>query len=234
MMAATHGAGVIVLEILFFVLVGAGVILAGLSQKREARRRSLDLEMLATRLGFESFSPDRDEAFAMGWGFLSRLSQGSERYAFNILRGKYHEQALFVFDYHYQIGSGKSTEEHNLTMLMLVFKEVFPQLMIEPENLGLKIVEAFGMANDIQFESAEFSRKFCVRSPDKKFAYDVCNPQMIEYLLANPNLQIEIQGPVLLLVFDPRLPVGQIELNLQRLAEIRARLPEYLFADTPK
>jgi hypothetical protein len=231
MMAASHGAGVIVLEILFFVLVGAGVILAGLGQKREARRRSLDLEMLSTRLGFESFSPDRDVAFAMGWGFLHRLSQGDERYAFNILRGKYLDHSLFVFDYHFQIGSGKSTKEHQLTMLMIVLKEVFPQITIEPENLGLKIAEAFGMANDIQFESAEFSRKFCVRSPDKKFAYDVCNPQMIEYLLANPTLQVEVQGPVILLAFEPPLPVGQIEFNLQRLIEIRSRLPEYLFAN---
>jgi len=68
-----------------------------------------------------------------------------------------------------------------------------------------------------------------VRSPDKKFAYDVCNPQMIEYLLMNPGLQVEIQGPALLLVFEPQLPVGQIESNLQRLIEIRSRLPEYLF-----
>ena len=36
---------------------------------------------------------------------------------------------------------------------------------------------------DIKFESAEFSKTFCVRSPDKKFAYDVCNAKMMEYLL---------------------------------------------------
>ena len=71
-----------------------------------------------------------------------------------------------------------------------------------------------------------------MRSPDKKFAYDVCNPQMMEYLLKNPGLQVEIQGPVLSLVFEPQLPVGQIESNLQRLIEIRSRLPEYLFTNT--
>ena len=180
---------------------------------------------------FDSFNAERDDKFLMGWGFLSRLSQGTDRYAFNILRGTYHEQSLFIFDYHYQTGSGKNRQEHCGTLLMLIFKEAFPQLTIGPENIGLKIAEAFGVANDIKFESAEFSRKFCVRSPDKKFAYDVCNPQMIEYLLANPGLQIEIQGPVVSLVFEPQLPVGQIESNLQRLIEICSRLPQYLLTN---
>ena len=231
MMAATHGTAENILVILVFgALVVAGIF-GAVRQQRAQRQRVLDLRLLAERLAFDDFNPNRDEAFAMGWGFLSRLAQDSERYAFNVLRGSYHEQTLFVFDYHYQTGSGKSTQEHNLTMLMLVFKEIFPQLTIGPENFGLKIAEAFGLANDIQFESAEFSRKFCVRSPDKKFAYDVCNPQMIEYLLANPGLQIEIQGPVLLLAFESQVPVGLIEFNLQRLIEIRSRLPEYLFAN---
>jgi hypothetical protein len=163
---------------------------------------------------------------------LSRLDQGEDRYAFNILRGKYHEQALFVFDYHFRTGSDRSKVDHNLTMLMLVVKEAFPKLTIGSEGIGAKIATAFGVENDIKFESAEFSRIFCVRSPDKKFAYDVCNAQMIDYLLANRDLHVEIQGPVILLSFKPQLPVGQIEFNLQRLVEIRSRLPEYLFTNT--
>jgi hypothetical protein len=213
------------------VSVGAGMIFDTVRESRAKRQRVSDLQGLATRLGFEDFNPNRDVGFAMGWGFLSRLAQGQDRYAFNILRGTYHEQALFIFDYHYQTGSGKSRQEHNCTLLMLVFKESFPQVSIGPESLGEKITAAFGVGNDIKFESAEFSRKFCVRSPDKKFAYDVCNPQMIEYLLANPGLQVEIQGPALLLAFEPQLPVERIEFNLQRLIEIRSRLPEYLFTN---
>jgi hypothetical protein len=194
----------------------------------------LDLQSLAMRLEFDDFNPNHDEDFAQGWGFLDRLDRGNDRYAFNILRGKYHDQTLFVFDYHCQTGSGKNREEHYSTLLMLVFKAVFSQMSIGPASLRSKIAEAFGIANDIKFESAEFSRAFCVRSPDKKFAYDVCNPQMIEYLLMNPGLQVEIQGPALLLVFEPQLPIGQVEANLQRLVEIRSRLPEYLFSQNLK
>lgn len=233
MIAEANNVGAVILEILFCGIVGAWAIWATLGQKREARRRALELENLSTRLGFESFRPDRDAAFAMGWGFLNRLSRGDERYAFNILRGTHHERALFVFDYHYQTGSGKSTQDHTLTLLMLVCKEVFPEITIAPggETMLAKMASALGGGDDIKFESAEFSRKFCVRSKDKRFAYDVCNPQMIDYLLANPDLQVEIQGPVILLAFEPPLSVGLIEFNLQRLIEIRTRLPEYLFAN---
>jgi hypothetical protein len=233
-MIASTSTGVVVLEILIFVVVGVSVIVTGVNQSRAKRQRALDLRDLATRLGFEDFNPNRDDAFTRGWSFLSRLSQGDDRYAFNVLRGTYHEQKLFVFDYHYQTGSGKNTKRHDLTILMLVFKTVFPQITIQPggENLLTKMAAAFGLEDDIKFESAEFARTYRVQSKDKRFAYDVCNPQMIEYLLANPGLQVEIQGPVILLAFEPQLPVEQVEFNLQRLIEIRTRLPEYLFTNT--
>jgi hypothetical protein len=234
MMAASDGTGTIIIQVLMVISFVVAAIVATLRQGRANRQRSRDLQMLAMRLGFEDFNPNRDEGFAMGWGFLGRLGQGNDRFAFNILRGTYHEQRLLVFDYHHQTGSGKNTKDHYLTMLMLVGKEVFPRVIIEPggESLLSKMAAAFGVGDDIKFESAEFSRIFRVRSKDKRFAYDVCHPQMIEYLLTNRDLEVEIQGPVILLAFEPQLPVGQIEFNLQRLAEIRSRLPDYLFTQT--
>jgi len=231
MIAAIPSFAIVVLEILVIAGVGTASILAGLRKGRTARVRSLQLQMLADRLKFDDFNPNRDERFAMGWGFLNRLAQGQDRYAFNILRGTYHDQSLFVFDQHYRTGSGKNRKDHYGTILMLVVKEAFPKMTIGPETLGEKVETALGFGDAFRFESAEFSRTFCVRSKDKKFAYDVCNPQMIEYLLANPGLQIEIQGPVISLAFEPQLPVSQIEFNLQRLVEIRSRLPQYLFTN---
>jgi len=231
MIAAAHSSigGLVVIG----CVVVAAIINAILkSNSRGQGQRMRDFWVLRDKLGFEDFNPGPDEEFARGWGFLDTLSQGTDRYAIHILRGTYKEEKLFVFDYRFQTGSGKSRQDHNCTMLMLVFKQVFPQLTIGPENFGLRIAEAVGLANDIKFESGEFSRKFCVRSPDKKFAYDICNPQMIDYLLGNPALHIEIQGPCLLLSFEPQLPAAQIEFNLQRLAQIRALMPDYLFTTT--
>ncbi len=83
--------------------------------------------------------------------------------------------------------------------------------------------------DDIDFESHEFSRNFCVRSADKKFAYDVCNVHMIEYLLANRDLAIEIENDALAIGFDRRLQPQEIEHNFDRLLEVRAQMPDYLF-----
>jgi hypothetical protein len=45
-------------------------------------------------------------------------------------------------------------------------------------------------------------------------------------------LSIEIENNVLALAFTTRLEPEQIETDLQRLVEIRTRLPEYLFTKT--
>jgi hypothetical protein len=192
--------------------------------------RSTALQALADKLAFTRFSPGRDYDFVMGWTFLGFLSQGEDRYAFNILEGTYQDQKLFVFDYHFRIGPGDNDERY-YTMFMLIEQEYFPQTLIEPgssENLFSRAANLF-TNNDIKFESAEFSRTYRVRSSDKKFAYDVCNPQMMDYLLANGNLRIEINGPAILLAHSPQVSVDQIEFNLERLAQIRSLLPQYLF-----
>ena len=237
MIALVHNSspvGNVILIMMFGVMVVAG-IWGRLRQKRTDRSRSLEMQELAERLKFDDFNPKHDEGFATGWGFLSPLIQSDNSYAFNILRGTYHEQALFVFDYYYQTGSGKSTKDCNLTMLMIVFKAVFPRVNIYPgrESLCSQMESVvFGDEDKIRFESAEFPRIYHVCSKDRKFAYDVCNPQLMEYFLANPGLQIEIQCPVISLAFEPQLPVGQIESNLQRLIEICSRLPQYLLTST--
>jgi hypothetical protein len=214
-------------RILIFVLFAGIVFAVIIFSSIAAHRRRAELSELAGRLGLD-FSPERDEAFATGWGFLKKLNQGSRRYAFNKLAGQYQGYRVFVFDYHYQTGSGKNTQHHHLTCFILVLPDGFPELTIGPEGLLSKLAQAFGY-DDIDFESAEFSRAFCVRSPDKKFAYDVCNAQMIEFLLANRDLEIEIQGPALMLAFNGQLSAAKIESNLHRLVEIRLRLPDYLF-----
>ncbi|HKI70709.1 MAG TPA: hypothetical protein VKA67_14070, partial [Verrucomicrobiae bacterium] len=76
---------------------------------------------------------------------------------------------------------------------------------------------------------AEFNCAFRVWSKDKRLAYDICNPQVIDYLLENRDLNLHVQNCTLALVSDTQWSVQQIEANLKRLSEIRTRLPEYLF-----
>jgi len=76
----------------------------------------------------------------------------------------------------------------------------------------------------------EFSKRYQVKSDDKKFAYDFCNALMIDYLLCQQELLIEVESNVLAITFDGKLAVDRIIPNLERLLRIRALMPQYLFS----
>jgi hypothetical protein len=215
------------------LFVVAALIVAGLvAASIAARKRREALATLAARLGLE-YSADHNHEIAGRFEFLDRLTQGSNRYAYNVLSGEYRGHPVMAFDYHYETHSTDSkgnrhTHHHHFSFFILRLERSFPELTIGGEGIFSKIAQAFGY-DDIDFESHEFSRKFCVRSKNKKFAYDVCNARMIEYLLANDDLNIEIENAVLAIGFSRTLAPEQIEPNLQRLIQLRSLMPNYLF-----
>ncbi len=219
------------------VAMVALVIIAAIYGAIAERKRREGLFQLAQRLGLD-FDSGQNFGIEARYGFLKQLAQGDNRYATNVLSGNYQLNEILAFDYHYETHSTDSkghrqTHHHWFSFFILTMPSAFPELTIRRENFFTRVAEMFGY-QDIEFESAEFSKAFNVRSPDKKFAYDVCNAKMMEYLLANRDLSIEIENEVIALAFDSRLSVEQIEFNLQRLVEIRSRLPEYLFSQTLK
>jgi len=223
--------GIVLIFVLFVVVVIAAAIYGALA----ARKRREALSALAARLGLD-FNPAEDYGLADRFEFLDQLAKGENRYARNVLSGTYQQNQVLAFDYHYETHStdskgNRTTEHHWFSFFILTLPALFPDLTIRRENFLTKIAEVFGY-QDINFESAEFSKTFCVRSKDKKFAFDVCNAKMMEYLLANRDLSIEIENQALALAFDRCLAVEQVEANLQRLVEIRSLLPDYLFTNT--
>ncbi len=217
--------------IILAVVAVIGVFALGLYFERKRRDA---FRQLAAELGF-TFHSHRDYHFADRYQFLNKLAQGSNRYAYNILTGASDRgETVHIFDYHYETYStdskgNRQTHHHQFSFFILLMPRSFPELTIGREGFLSKIAQAVGY-DDIDFESHEFSRKFCVRSRDKKFAYDVCNAQLIEYLLDNADLGIEIDGPALALGFSSRLNVEQVRGNLHRLFAVRSHLPEYLFS----
>jgi hypothetical protein len=220
------------LFIIFFILIFILVIFSIVYGIIAERKRREALQLLASRLGL-NFYPDRNRDFASAYEFLDQLDKGRNRYAYNIFQGNYQGEDVHMFDYHYETESrdseGKSTtHSHYLSGYLLQLPLSFPELTIASEGFLSKFAQAFGY-DDIDFESAEFSRNFCVRSGDKKFAYDVCHAKKMEYLLVNSDLNLEIQADTLALIFDGEMSIPQIEYNLGRLLEIRRMMPEYLF-----
>lgn len=220
------------MQVFFIIVVVALFVVALIFGARAAKKRREELAALAARLGL-SFRAEEDYGLAGRFAFLDALAHGGNRYAFNVLSGQYRNTEVLVFDYHYETHStdnkgNRRTHHHYFSCFILLLPQNFPELRITKEGMLSRIAQVFGY-DDIDFESAEFSRAFCVRSKDKKFAYDFCHAQMMEYLLANRDLSIEVERTALALAFASRLSAAEIESNLQRLFEIRSRLPEYLF-----
>jgi hypothetical protein len=221
------GSGIIIVGVAVLIVVFAIVGHLAAQRRREA------MMALAARLGLR-FSPHRNRDLARRYDFLDKLRSGSNRYAFNSLSGLHQGHNVMVFDYHYETHSTNSkghrqTHHHYFSCFILHLPASFPELVIAREGFFSKIAQAVGY-DDIDFESHEFSRRFCVRSPSKKFAYDVCHARMMEYLLANDDLTIEIEGDVLAITFSSRLDPERIEQNLNRLVALRGLMPEYLFS----
>jgi hypothetical protein len=216
------------INVVSIAIAAIAVVLAVLLGYISGRKRREAMAALAAKLGLR-FDLGKNWDIARRYSFLDKLRQGSNRYAFNILSGNYQGHDVTAFDYHYRTGSGKNTQEHYISFFILHLQLSFPELVIGPESIFSKMAQALGY-DDIDFESYEFSRKFCVRSQDKKFAYDVCNARMIEYLLSNTDLTIEIEGGALAISFNSQLAPEQIEPNLNRLITVRSLMPEYLFS----
>jgi len=212
------------LVIVGFVVIFCIVLVLGYISSLKRREA---MAAVSAKLGLH-FMPGKDRGMARRYRFLDKLRRGSQRYAFNVLSGSYQGHEVLLFDYHYRTGSGKNTHHHYLSFFILHLQVSFQELIIAPEGIFSKIAQAVGY-DDIDFESHEFSRKFCVRSKNKKFAYDVCNARMIDFLLSNTDLSIEIEDKVLAISFNSRLAPEQIEPNLNRLITVRSLLPDYLF-----
>ncbi|MDD4871130.1 MAG: hypothetical protein PHR77_11280 [Kiritimatiellae bacterium] len=217
--------GIFVIGIVLLIVIGICSYIAD-KKRREA------LRALAAKLGL-SFNESKNYDLATQYSFLNKLSQGYNRYLFNTFSGVYRGEQVLISDYHYETYSTDSkghrqTHHHYFSMFTLQLPATFPELTVTREGFLSKIAQALGY-DDIDFESHEFSRNFCVRSRDKKFAYDICNARMIEYLLKNQDLSIEIEHNILALVFESKTVMEQIEMNLNRLLEIRSLMPDYLF-----
>jgi hypothetical protein len=169
---------------------------------------------------------------------LRRLS-GSDEHALNIMRGDFQGHPITLFDFHYATSgpwwwSPSWKIHHYVNFTILKLNRSFPELTIGAEGGGLlgKIFDALG-GGDIDFESHEFSKRYDVRSDNKKFAYDFCNAQMIDYLLDRRPRYIEVDTDSLAVGSDSQHDVRNMESELSHLLKIRSLMPNYLFDVSP-
>ena len=222
------------MEILLLILGLAAVAALAIYQYYRTQQRKKDMMALAARQGW-TFLAAKDRGMELRFGAFACLQQGSNRYAYNILQGRYGERAICGFDYHYETYSTNSkghrqTHHHYFSAVVLDTQLPLKRLVIRPEGFFDKISEFFGV-DDIDFESNQFSRQFHVTSPDRRWAFDVIHQETMEFLLAAPRFTIELAGPRVIVhrssCFDP----DEFEHALKVSAGIIDRLPNYLLRE---
>jgi hypothetical protein len=157
------------------------------------------------------------------------LRRGHSRYAYNIMGGRHEKQDITAFDYHYVTGHGKSRRVHNLSVFVLGSPLSLKPLYIRPENVFDRVSDFFGH-DDIDFESAEFSRKFYIKAQEKRWAYHVIHQQMMEYLMQAPKFHIQMGGEHIMVWRNRRFNERDFDAALALIQGILSRLPEYLKA----
>jgi hypothetical protein len=180
------------------VLLGIAVIAYFNYLQLQKRREAMG--DLAVELGW-NIDPWPDETHDAQYGHFEIFTRGHSRSAYNTLTGqvriKESDWPARMGDYTYKItsGSGKNRRTTTYRFSYMILETPFlmaPALLIRPEGFMDKLAGAFGF-DDIDFESEEFSRKFHVKSRDKKFAYDVCHARMMEFLLATKPPCVDIE-----------------------------------------
>ncbi|WP_425398265.1 hypothetical protein [Aeoliella sp.] len=166
----------------------------------QAKKRREALAAWAQQRGWR-FAPGHDSRWDRRYSQFSCFTQGHSRYAYNLLDGALQlggeSRPCTVGDYTYKVtsGSGKNrrTTTYSFSFLLVELPYVgLPQLAVRPEGFFDGLASLVGF-DDIDFESEEFSRKFHVKSSDKRFAYDLLHPRMMEFMLASapPTFEIE-------------------------------------------
>jgi len=215
----------------FFLFIAFAAVVVGLIwlSRHQANMRRVELGNWATARGL-SFSPDHDASIDNRYPSFSCLAQGDGRYAYNIMQGDDRGRPVLAFDYHYATHSTDSkghrtTYHHQFSAVIVSTGLPLKPLSIQTENLFHKIGAFFGF-EDINFESAEFSRTFRVTSPDRRWAFDVLPQDTMEFLLAAPRFALGMGDRSVIAYRGGVFSTADFESALDVIAGLLDRIPQ--------
>ena len=200
----------------------------------QARARRQALAEWAGQQGLE-FAADKIGGFDDRYPTFACLREGSNRYAYNIASGLWHERPVLAFDYHYETHSTNSKGESETTdwyFSAVIVGSAVPlkPLLIRPEGFFDKVKSFFGF-EDINFESAEFSRKFFVQAPDRKWAYAVLHQRALEFLLVSPVFSLAFDTQAVIAWRHTTFKPPEFTQALTLVRGLLDLLPEYLIKE---
>lgn len=181
------------------------------------RRNKLQIWAESNQL---KFNPSKDKEFSSKFPDLEFLQDYSE-YAFNICRGKWQGREIITFD-----NTFDNCKYYNSGVIIGCEHKLKP-LYIRSEKFLDKITAAVGY-EDINFESAEFSREFYVKAKNKKWAYDVIHTRAMSYLLSQDRYNIQFSSKYVMIWWPVHVfKVKRFEQVADMAIKLIDMLPDY-------
>ena len=216
----------LVLPYFIYAIIFSVIVAAAIYGILASRKRRLELAQWALKNEL-TFSNERDRHFGLRYSAFDCLNRGDSRYAYNVMKGAIAGRVFTGCDYHYATGSGKHRHHYNFSLVIVKSPILLEKLFIRPENIFDKFTELVGF-NDIDFESAEFSKKFYVKAPNKKWAYDIIHPRMMEYLLASPVFTIQFDFLSVIVYRDRLFSPAEFTSSVEFINGFFDLIPDYV------
>jgi hypothetical protein len=213
-------------QVQVFLFVALVLVLVGVGHWLAAQRRKALAQWAASR-GL-SFDSRKDSGFSYAYPDFECLNRGRNQYAYNVCSGQLEGGwRVSTFDYHYVTGSGKHRHTHRFSGVVVDSPIALKRLTIRPEGLFDKVTDFFGFG-DIDFESAEFSKAFHVKSSDRRWAYDVIHTRAMELLLRSQRFSVQFGSRSVMAWRDSRLGVGDLDQAIGVARGLLEGLPDYV------
>ena len=221
---------------LFPLIIVGGLLLVGLvaylSWKAE-QKRIAELTAYAAARGWTFV--ERDDSWHrtfQGAPFTSGHNQQSKK----VLTGPYDGRPCVVFDFvHHTTETSTNAQGHTTSrevshwfnVVALALGAATPGLSVSPEGVFGRLVGRM-FNSDIELESEDFNRAFTVNADDRKFAYDVLHPRMMELLLQHRDTAWRIDQGWLLTVERSTYDLPDVERRLAFCDQVLDGLPDFL------
>jgi hypothetical protein len=222
------------MEALWIALIAVAVVAAiGVGIYLKIKRQK-ELQAFASSNALQFSRTDPFGHLAMPFRLFKR---GDGRGVENVMWGSWQDQPIRLFDYWYYTEStdseGRTSRSYrHFSCASYEVPGSFPSLVLSPENVFTRAADRVGLP-DIQFELEEFNRAWTVKAKDRKFANDVVDQRMMQFLLSLPErLSFELVGNRVL-VYRNRMKPRALPVLAGVATTFRDRIPRVVWSLYP-
>lgn len=184
----------------FIIFVGVPILILGfvfLSLHLD-KKRTEDLKALASKIGYR-FSEESWSILQRFFSTMPLFDKGRSRRSKNLLTKGIGDATLYLFDYQYSTGRGKSRKTRRYTIAGITSLErKVPDFILHQENF-LHTLGSFVGYSDIDFSNhPEFSSRFFLRGANEEQVRRFFDRSLIQRLEYRSRLNIQASGGALI------------------------------------